>query len=314
MGRVRLAFAAAAGTGLLAACQPASTPAPQPPGRPVSSTPTAALAPSADSQRARAYYARVQANLLSQGLLRTDGGSADTPFTTEQLVENFERIALFDEYVADNGSLVARTTASPLRRWEKPIRMGIEFGPSVSPAQAARDRGNITAYATRLARLTGRPITVGDARPNFSILFLNEDERRAAGPRLAELVPGIDATAVAAITEMPPSTYCLVFAFSVGPAAAYTQAVAVVRAEHPDLLRLSCIHEELAQGLGLANDSPSARPSIFNDDEEFALLTRQDELMLRILYDRRLKPGMTADEARPIVERIAAELIAGGSG
>jgi hypothetical protein len=94
----------------------------------------------------------------------------------------------------------------------------------------------------------------------------------------------------------------------------YTQAVAVVRAEHPDLLRLSCIHEELAQGLGLANDSPSARPSIFNDDEEFALLTPQDELMLRILYDRRLKPGMTADEARPIVERIAAELMAGGSG
>ena len=46
-------------------------------------------------------------------------------------------------------------------------------------------------------------------------------------------------------------------------------AVAIVRGEHPDLMRLSCIHEELAQGLGLANDSPYARPSVFNDDEEF---------------------------------------------
>jgi hypothetical protein len=44
----------------------------------------------------------------------------------------------------------------------------------------------------------------------------------------------------------------------------------VIRAEHPDLLRLSCLHEEIAQGLGLPNDSPRARPSIFNDDEEFA--------------------------------------------
>ncbi len=40
---------------------------------------------------------------------------------------------------------------------------------------------------------------------------------------------------------------------------------------------------EIAQGLGLPNDSPTARPTIFNDDEEFALLTRQDEMMLRML-------------------------------
>ena len=31
--------------------------------------------------------------------------------------------------------------------------------------------------------------------------------------------------------------------------------------DDPDLLRLSCMHEEIAQGLGLANDSPLARPS-----------------------------------------------------
>jgi hypothetical protein len=91
------------------------------------------------------------------------------------------------------------------------------------------------------------------------------------------------------------------------------QAVAVIRAEHPDLMRLSCIHEELAQGLGLANDSPRARPSVFNDDEEFALLTRMDEILLKILYDRRLRPGMTESEARPIVEVIAAEIMGGAS-
>jgi hypothetical protein len=73
------------------------------------------------------------------------------------------------------------------------------------------------------------------------------------------------------------------------------------------------VHEEIAQGLGLPNDSPAARPSIFNDDEEFALLTRHDELLLRILYDRRLRPGMLPDDARPIVTEIAEELIGGPS-
>ena len=87
----------------------------------------------------------------------------------------------------------------------------------------------------------------------------------------------------------------------------------MVRAEHPDLLRLSCLHEEIAQGLGLANDSPRARPSIFNDDEEFALLTRQDELMLRMLYNPAFRPGMTEAEARPIAEALASELLGGES-
>ena len=44
--------------------------------------------------------------------------------------------------------------------------------------------------------------------------------------------------------------------------------------------------------MGLANDSPDARPSVFNDDEEFAFLTRHDELLLKMLYDPRLRPGM----------------------
>jgi hypothetical protein len=73
------------------------------------------------------------------------------------------------------------------------------------------------------------------------------------------------------------------------------------------------MHEEIAQGLGLANDSPRARPSIFNDDEEFALLTRQDELMLKMLYNPALRPGMTLEEARPIVARLAAQLVGGPS-
>jgi hypothetical protein len=89
----------------------------------------------------------------------------------------------------------------------------------------------------------------------------------------------------------------------------YRKAVAVIRGEHPDLLRQSCLHEEISQGLGLANDSPRARPSIFNDDEEFAFLTPHDELLLRILYDDRLTPGMSPDVARHISAQIAAELL-----
>jgi hypothetical protein len=69
-------------------------------------------------------------------------------------------------------------------------------------------------------------------------------------------------------------------------------------------MRRACVHEELAQGLGLADDSPAARPSIFNDDDEFALLTRHDEILLELLYDPALTPGMTVEEARPVLRRL----------
>ena len=88
----------------------------------------------------------------------------------------------------------------------------------------------------------------------------------------------------------------------------YTHAIAIIRAEHPPLMQRACIEEELAQGLGLANDSPYARPSIFNDDDEFATLTAMDAVMLQILYDHRLQPGMTLEQALPRLHQIAAKL------
>lgn len=298
---------AAALSAALAAC--AAPPPPvsvAPPGPP--QVAPAPAAPSAESQALSLYYAKVQADLLSQGLLRTDGGGRDTPFTDTMLAENFIRVALFDEYRRGTGGLVAQETQSRLRRWEGPIRVAISFGASVPEARRATDRARIVSYIARLSTLTRHPISVVESGANFWIEVVNEDERHALGPSIAARLPTLTPGEIGGLVNLPRSTYCIVYALSEGASSNYTRAMAVIRAEHPDLMRLSCIHEELAQGLGLANDSPLARPSIFNDDEEFALLTRQDELMLRMLYDPALRPGMTATEARPIVQDLASRL------
>lgn len=312
MAMIRILFGALLSASLmgLTGCDLPQTETPTPPPqRPPAARPTAAPQSEVSTKMAH-YLARLQADLLVQGLLRTDGGGPDVPFSERNLADNFIRIALFDEYVSNGGHIIAKETESRLRRWEKPIRMKVEFGPSVPLAQRSKDRAQISAYVKRLSRLTGIPIRLTNGAADYNVLILNEDERRAIGPRLQELAPGISPLSVRTVTNMSRATLCLVFAFSDGlKSSAYAKAVAVIRGEHPDLLRLSCIHEELAQGLGLANDSPAARPSIFNDDEEFGLLTHQDELMLKMLYDRRLRPGMTVREARPIVRKIAAELL-----
>lgn len=268
----------------------------------------AAARPSQASQSQRDLYAAAERRLVAQGRLRRDRVPLDAPVNAEILARNFIEIALRDEYLA-GGGLARGGAAAPLRRWQVPVRMQIEFGASIDMAARPAWRAEVGDYAARLSSITGHPVSMTAERGNFTILVLTEDERRAIGPRLAQLVPGIPARDLSMVAELPASISCAVFAYSEGGRPDYARAVAVIRAELPPLLRSSCIHEELAQGMGLANDSPDARPSIFNDDEEFALLTRHDELLLQMLYDPRLRPGMSEAEAAPIIRRIAAELM-----
>ncbi len=317
MGGFRTFLTGLAVTALLAGCeqglQTSLTPKARPEvlPKPVEERPK----PSARSEELTRYYAGVQADLLAQGLLRQDGGGIDTPFNTRQLAENFERIALYDEYARGAGLRTASDAPSHLRRWVLPVRVNVEFGDTVPEEIRATDSAYIADYAARLGRLTGHPVTMArGASANFHVLVMGEDDRGPAIRRIRQLVPNISDSSVDIFRTLPRSIHCLVVAFSGGSSDyEYRKAIAFVRAEHPDLMRRSCYHEEMAQGLGLANDSPNARPSIFNDDDEFALLTTHDELLLRMLYDTRLSTGMTPAQARPIVQEIAEGLSGGPS-
>mgnify|MGYP003624367764 FL=1 len=282
----------------------------KPQARPTAALPTPQVAQPTSQKSAllRRYLNEVQQAQLGQGLLREDGGGPDTPFSANVLARNFEQIAFYNEYDSD---FTGRGGASPLRRWESPVRMEAIFGPGVPPSQRRNDTAEVRNYAKRLSSVTGHPISTFGP-PNFLVIVASEDDRAALLTQAAARIPGITPASLRALRDMRRDTYCAVAAYALGPDRnVYTAAVAVIRAENPDLLRLSCIHEELAQGLGLANDSPAARPSIFNDDDEFALLTRHDELLLQMLYDPRLKPGMTAAQAAPLTRIIARELTTG---
>ncbi|WP_170440666.1 DUF2927 domain-containing protein [Ruegeria arenilitoris] len=266
--------------------------------------------PSAASRDLARYYQRVERDLLTRGLMRTDGGGPDTPFDADDLARNFEAIAFYSEYLGAAVSGSSQRTSGRLSRWSGPVRIQAEFGPSVSPDQRAADKEQIRAYSERMSSLTGHPISTATRNANFHVFVAGDDDTEFVQTRLRQLFPSIGQAQLNLFQDLPRSFYCFVFASaSNGAPNTYTGAVALVRAEHPDLMRLSCIHEEIAQGLGLPNDSPRARPSIFNDDDEFALLTSHDEKLLTMLYDPRLKPGMTAQEAAPVVRIIARELM-----
>ncbi len=278
-------------------------------GLPPQSPPTSGPVITSPQQQALAsYYNRTQSNALARGLLRTDGGGPDTPFDMGDILENFQRIAFYDEYQRGQGFEKSGQPAT-LAKWDSPIRYHIYYGDTVAPDQRSTITSEVDAYFQRLSQITGHPISQSpEHRANFSVIFAGLDDQDAVLDHVTNQHPGTALQATQIISSMPRSVHCLVMAFSDQTNGAYSSAIAVIRAEHPDLQRRACIHEELAQGMGLANDSPQARPSIFNDDDEFATLTAMDQVMLQILYDPRLTSGMTLDQARPILTKIGDDL------
>ncbi len=267
--------------------------------------------PSPESRALAAYYSRVETDLSARGLLRTDGGGPDTAFTDTMLVRNFVSIALEEEYVRGQGLRPSNGNASSaIKKWTQPVRVTTEFGPGVPQDQIAWNQREVTQFTARLSRITDHPMSMVDDNANFHVLFMSEDDAGLIAPRIRQIVPDVNPAALRLFDRLPRSIHCLVVAFARNAGGYdYGTAIAVIRSEHPDLMRRSCIHEEMAQGMGLGNDDPRARPSIFNDDDEFALLTRHDEMLLKILYDPRLRPGMRSEAALPVARERAAELL-----
>lgn len=306
--------------GTLAACtQPGSGVAPDAP-RVAPSSPRPTPKPKVDTKPIRAVplassdelarrYTQLESRLINNGKLLETSGDLDD-LNAETLATNFIRIALYDEYTPVDGQLIAQESTSRLRRWEAPVRLSLVFGASVPPEQRLIDRELTNELAEELTTASGHSVRVQDDGGNFTVFVVNEMERLYLAPYLQREIPGISDSVVGSMLDILPSTFCLVVAFSTPETPqTYVRAVAIIRNEHPPVLRRACFHEEISQGLGLANDSHEARPSIFNDDEEFALLTSHDKLLLRMLYDQRLRPGMNVAEAEPIVRDIAAELL-----
>jgi hypothetical protein len=261
-------------------------------------------------REATALYAELTEAAREQGGLRTERDPADAPFSNADLAANFERIVFFTEFTLRDGVLEPEERETSLLKWTGPVRYRL-VGDAVEPA----DHDTYAALAAQLSEATGLDIArAGDDEPdNMLVLILGRQARRDAAAFLEESrIPN-----AGLIYRLRADDYGIPCAASVnvdGESRAIVQALILVKAETSGLLRESCAHEEFAQALGPGNDSDAARPSIFNDDGEFALLTEHDALILRVLYDRRLRAGMRRAEAMPIARRIIDELRPQSSG
>lgn len=188
-------------------------------------------------------------------------------------------------------------------KWVEPVRYQIVGGNS-------EDERRVASLVDQVEDLTGMDIAPAVYQePNVRLSFVPFRLRNNAVLRLAN--QGTLGPAVGAMVARWRDTErekCLGL-ISVDPSTgAITKADILIKDELPPVIRDACIVEEIVQSLGLMNDDPRARPSIFNDSQEFLDLTSHDEFLLRILYDDRVKPGMVLRQVNPLVRLIINEV------
>ncbi|MEM9012039.1 MAG: DUF2927 domain-containing protein [Pseudomonadota bacterium] len=250
-------------------------------------------------------------DIAADGGMREDYAPADAPFSNDDLVRNFVRVAFFSEFSREDGAFVERRDEVALHRWQAPIRVLPVFGRGVAETRRAGDRADLADFVARLSRVTGHPMTMVEgnwADGDILVLFADAQGRRRFADTLEQLDPGIDPFLLEDLRGDLFGVPCAFYPFIDAGTSVISFAIVVIRDEMRQDIRYSCIHEEMAQVLGLGNDHPDVRPSIFNDDEEFILLTEHDEYLLRMLYDPALSPGITLEEARPLLRPIIDRL------
>ena len=225
---------------------------------------------------------------------------AEPAYSNTEVLRNFLSIALqaeaADEVDADGGIAISK--------WRSPIRY------RMTGAQV-RDRVQVAAFAQHLSNLTGLSIReAGEVeRYNMDIRFVPRPYRGVEirellgtqwlGPRVARLASNwrdYESDRCFTLTTRNPRDGVT------GTAHIY------IKDELPLVWRETCIIEEMTQSLGLLNDDSRAAPSIFNDDGAYQALTTHDELLLRVLYDPRIRSGMRRGSVVPLADEIIAEL------
>ena len=92
--------------------------------------------------------------------------------------------------------------------------------------------------------------------------------------------------------------------FSEDPEHRIRRAEVLLTADGGDFSFLDCAYEELLQALGPINDDRSVPWTMFNDDVQMGFFDVYDQYILNILYDPRVRPGMTRQEIEMLLPDI----------
>jgi len=198
-----------------------------------------------------------------------------TTFSDDEIKDGFFKIAFRAELQFDR-------QAERIRKFDQPVRIFIVN-------RGAPDRRSDIAAV------------VADIRTHVDHLDLAMTDDRRAANFVVTLVPQRDLARTiqaryggdkAKQIQQSLKPQCLT---GIGKDSSYRirRAEAILPADAEDFDFYDCAYEELLHGLGLINDDSSVPWTMFNDDVQMGFFDLYDQYLVNILYDPRVRPGMS---------------------
>src|SRR3984893_10072854 len=209
--------------------------------------------------------------------------SERTDFTNDELKDGFFKIAF-------NAELQLGAPAERVRKFDEPVRIFVV-------GNAAPDRrSQIAAIVDDIrARVNHLDVAITNDRraANFTVtLVAARDLRRTIRARY-----GHDH---AKRIQRSLAPQCL---SGIGKDERYRirRAEVILPVDAGEFTFYDCAYEELLQALGAMNDDRSVPWTMFNDDVQMGFFDVYDKYLLNILYDPRVRPGMTKEEVNRVL-------------
>jgi hypothetical protein len=184
-----------------------------------------------------------------------------------------------------------------IRRFDHPIRAAVIAGGSVN--RAAAMQGVLDEYAAKVPNL--QMSSAADAAgADIEVRLIDEKDFKSA----LQAAFGVKITKTF-IARTDPQCMTSVKSNTGG---GIVRAVSFIIVDKGDDVFLDCAYHELLHAFGLSNHDQRNPWTTLNQKRMVGYLSVYDRALLTLLYDPRIRPGMTAKQARAMLPRVIRDL------
>jgi hypothetical protein len=210
-------------------------------------------------------------------------------FSDKEITDGFLKIAFGAEYRP-----AGRTDR--IRKYDGPVRVFVES--RAKPDRSAEVAGIVADIGTRINHLD---IAMADNREAANIVVTLVGDRD-----LNRTIRAFYGRARAQVIQRSLDPQCL-SAIRRDPKFRIERSDVILVVDAGDFVFFDCAYEELLQALGPINDAKIPW-TMFNDKVQMGFFGVFDQYVLNILYDPRIRPGMTVNQVRAVLPQVLPEV------
>jgi DUF2927 family protein len=210
-------------------------------------------------------------------------------FTDSEIIEGFMKTAFGAEY-----HLAGRVDR--IRKYEAPVRV---FADGIRPDRKLQLAKVVADIAQRVQHLD---IAITEASEDANVMVKLVRDRD-----LFRTISTFYGSERAGEIKTSLDPQCL-SGFRKNDKFEIVHSDVILTVDKGDFIFLDCAYEELLQSLGPINDTSTVPWTMFNDNVSMGYFDVYDQYIMNVLYDPRIRAGMTVAEVKAVLPDVLADV------